>query len=125
MVPQTPTATTTSEPKVHMCGSRAPGTRRATEAHGFRKSHGSYLACLRASNSGTKVGVVSDGELDGNDNAPLVVETVQVGAEWAARVITVVIDCRGSATTAIRVATRSTVGRGERRQRPFSDPSSS
>ena len=47
MVPQTPTATTTSGSKVHVCGSRAPGTRRTTEAHGFRRSHGSYLACLR------------------------------------------------------------------------------
>ena len=46
-VPQTPIATTTSGSKVHECGSRAPGTRRAIEAHGFRRSHGSYLACLR------------------------------------------------------------------------------
>ena len=47
MVPQTPTATTTSGSKVHVCGPHALGTRRATEAHGFRRSHGSYLACLR------------------------------------------------------------------------------
>ena len=46
-VPQTPTAITASGSKAHVCGSRAPGTRRATEAHGFRWSHGSYLACLR------------------------------------------------------------------------------
>ena len=43
---QTPIATTTSGSKVHECGSRAPGTRRAIEAHGFRRSHGSHLACL-------------------------------------------------------------------------------
>ena len=47
VVPQTPTATTTSGSKVHECGSLAPGMRRAIEAHGFRRSHGSYLACLR------------------------------------------------------------------------------
>ena len=46
-VPQTPTATTTSGSKVNECGSRAPGTRRTIDAHGFRRSHGSYLACLR------------------------------------------------------------------------------
>ena len=34
-----------------------------------------------APNSGTKVGVISDGELDGNDCTPVVVEAVQVGAE--------------------------------------------
>ena len=43
-----------------------------------------------ASNSGTEVGVVSDGEFDGNDDAPVVVKTVQVGAKWAAGVIVVV-----------------------------------
>ena len=47
MVSQTPNATTTSGSKVHVCGLRAPGTRRAIEAHGFCRSHGSYLACLR------------------------------------------------------------------------------
>ena len=48
MVPQTATATeTTSGSKVHVCVSRAPGTRRATEGHGFRRSHELYLACLR------------------------------------------------------------------------------
>ena len=46
-VPQTPIATTMSGSKVHECGSLAPGTRRAIEAHGFCRSHGSYLACLR------------------------------------------------------------------------------
>ena len=46
-VPQTPTAITTSGSKVHVCGSCALGTRRATEAHGLRMSHWSYLACLR------------------------------------------------------------------------------
>ena len=43
-----------------------------------------------AADSGTEVGVVSDGEFDGNDNAPVVVKTVQVGAKWAAGVIIVV-----------------------------------
>ena len=88
-VPQTPIATTMSGSKVHECGSRAPGTRRSIEAHGFRRSHGSYLACLRP-NSCTEVGVVSDGEFDGNDDAPVVVKTVQVGAKWVAGVIVVV-----------------------------------
>ena len=37
-VPQTPIATTMSGSKVHECGSLAPGTRRAIEAHGFRRS---------------------------------------------------------------------------------------
>ena len=46
-VPQTPIATTTSGSKVHECGSLVPGTKRAIEAHGFCRSHGSYLACLR------------------------------------------------------------------------------
>ena len=32
-----------------------------------------------ASNSSTEVGVVSNGELDGDDNSPVVVKTVQVG----------------------------------------------
>ena len=48
MVPQTPTAITTTGSKVHVCGSCASGTRRTTEAHGLRMSHGSYLACLRS-----------------------------------------------------------------------------
>ena len=43
-VPHTPIATTTSGSKVQVCGSRAPGTRRATEALGLHESHGSYLA---------------------------------------------------------------------------------
>ena len=45
-----------------------------------------------APNSGTKVGVVSNGELDGDDDAPVVVETVQIGAEWAASAVVVVVD---------------------------------
>ena len=77
-----------------------------------------------ASNSGTKVGVVRNGELDGDDDAPVVVETVQVGAEWAASVVVVVVDRRCSATIAIRVALRVTAGRSERRQRSLSDPGS-
>ena len=51
------------------------------------------------SNSGNQVGVVSNGELNGDDDAPVVVEAVQVGAEWAASVVVVVVDRRGSATT--------------------------
>ena len=78
-----------------------------------------------AANSGTEVGVVSDGEFDGNDNAPVVVKTVQVGAKWAAGVI-VVVGRRGSGTgIIIWVTTQVNVGRGERRQRSFSDPGSS
>ena len=42
-----------------------------------------------AANSGTEVGVVCDGEFDGNDSAPVVVKTVQVGAKRAAGVIVV------------------------------------
>ena len=79
-----------------------------------------------ASNSGTKVGVISDGELDGNDGAPVVVGAVQVGAVRAVSVVAVVINRRGSTTIAIRVAIRVIAGRGECRQRPFvADPSSS
>ena len=48
-----------------------------------------------ASNSGTEVGVVSNGELDGDDNSPVMVKTVQAGTEWAADVI-VVVGRRGS-----------------------------
>ena len=50
-----------------------------------------------APNSGTEVGVVSNGELDGDDNSPFMVKTVQVGTEWAADVIDVV-GRRGSGT---------------------------
>jgi hypothetical protein len=78
-----------------------------------------------AANSGTEVGVVGDGEFDGNDNAPAVVKAVQVGAKRAAGVI-VVVGRRGRGIGAIiRAATRVVVGRGERRQRSLSDPGSS
>ena len=50
-----------------------------------------------ASNSGTEVGVISNGELDGDDNSPVMVKTVQVGAEWGAGVI-VVVGRRGGGT---------------------------
>ena len=44
-----------------------------------------------AANSGAEVGVVGDGEFDGNGDAPVVVvKTVQVGAKRAAGVIVVV-----------------------------------
>ena len=36
---------------------------------------------MLASNSGTEVGVVSNGELDRDDNSPVMVKTVQVGTE--------------------------------------------
>ena len=69
-----------------------------------------------AANSGAEVGVVSNGEFDGDDNAPVVVKTVQVGAEWAAGII-VVVGRWGSGTgIIIRVTIRAVVGRGEHRQ---------
>ena len=40
-----------------------------------------------AANSGAEVGVVGDGEFDGNNDAPVVVKTVQVGAKRAAGVL--------------------------------------
>ena len=43
-----------------------------------------------AANSGTEVGVVGDGEFDRNDDAPVMVKTVQVGAKRAAGVIVVI-----------------------------------
>ena len=65
-----------------------------------------------AANSGTEVGVVSNGEFDGDDNSPVVVKAVQVGAQWAAGII-VVVGRRGSGTgITIRVTTRVNVGRG-------------
>ena len=80
---------------------------------------------MLAANSGTEVGVVCDGELDGNDNAPIVVKTVQVGTKRAAGII-VVVGRRGSGIgTIIRAATRIVIGRGKRRQRSLSDPGSS
>ena len=67
-----------------------------------------------AANSGTEVGVVSDGEFDGNDNASVVVKTVQVGAKWAAGVIIVVVGRRGSGIgVIIQVAIGVVVGWGE------------
>ena len=67
-----------------------------------------------AANSGTEVGVVSDGEFDGNNNAPVVVKTVQVGAKRAAGVIIVVVGRRGSGIgIIIQVAIGVVVGRGE------------
>ena len=64
-----------------------------------------------ASNSGTEVGVVSNGELDGDDNSPVMVKTVQVGTEWAAGVVVVVVDRGSGAGIIIRVTTRVNVGR--------------
>ena len=125
-MPQPPTAITTSGSKVHVCGSCAQGTRRATEAHGLRVSHGPYVVLgMRAPNSDAKVGVVSDGEFDGNDCASVVVEAVQLGAERAVSAVVVGSNRGGSTTIATRVAIRVTVGRGKRRERPLADPSSS
>ena len=78
-----------------------------------------------AANSGTEVGVVGDGEFDGNDDAPVVVKTVQAGAKRGAGVIVVVGRCGIGTGIIIRAATRVVVGRGERCQRSFSDPGSS
>ena len=47
----------------------------------------------------TKVGVVSDGELDGDNGAPVMVKAVQVRAERAVSVVAIAVH-RGS--TAIR-----------------------
>ena len=77
------------------------------------------------SNSGTKVGVVSNGELDGDGNSPVMVKSVQVGAEWAAGVVVVVVSRGCGAGIIIRVTTCVNVGRGGCRQRSFSDPGSS
>ena len=137
-MPQTPMATTTSGSKVHECGSRAPGTRRAIEAHGFRRSHGSGIF---AANSDTEVAVVSNGEFDGDDNSPVMVKAIQIEAEWAAGVIVVVgrrrsgaewaagvivvVGRRGSGVgVIIWVTIRVSVGWGERRQGSFPDPGS-
>ena len=80
---------------------------------------------MLTANSGAEVGVVGDGEFNGNNDAPVVVKTVQVGAKRAAGVI-VVVGRRGSGIgTIIRAATRVVVGRGERHQRSLSDPGSS
>ena len=62
-------------------------------------------------NSDAKVGVGSDGEVDGKDCAPVVVEAVQAGAERAVSAVVVVSNRRGSTTIATRVAIRVTVGR--------------
>ena len=71
--------------------------------------------------SRTKVGVVSNGELDGDNDALVMVETVQVGAERAVGVVTVVVR-RGGAVTSTPVAIVIAVGRGEHRQPPASAP---
>ena len=78
-----------------------------------------------AANSGAEVGVVGDGEFDGNNDAPAVVKTVQVGAKRAAGVI-IAVGRRGSGIgIIIRAAIRVVVGWGERRQGSFSDPGGS
>ena len=69
-----------------------------------------------AANSGAEVGVVSNGEFDGDGNVPVVVKTVQAWTEWAAGII-VVVGFRGSGTgIIIRITTRAVIGRGEHRQ---------
>jgi len=69
----------------------------------------------------TKIGVVSDGERDGDNGAPVMVKAVQVRAERAISVVAVAVH-RGSATTTILVTVISIVGRGEHRQRALLDP---
>ena len=61
------------------------------------------------------IGVVSDGKLDGDDDAPVMIEAAQVGAERAASVVVAVVVRRGSVVTAIPVAIIVAVGWGERR----------
>ena len=65
----------------------------------------------------TKVGVVSDGKIDGDNDAPVMVETVQVGAERTVSVVVIVVVRRGSAVTPTLVSLIIAVGRGEHRQR--------
>ena len=72
---------------------------------------------MLAANSGTEVGVVCDGELDVNDNAPVVVKTVQVGAKRAAGVI-VVVGRRGSGIGTIIRALLCQAAADVRRFRP-------
>ena len=70
----------------------------------------------------TKVGVVSDGELDDGDNdAPVMVEAVQARAEWAGSAAAVVVH-RGSAVTTIPITVTIIVGRSEHFQRALPDP---
>ena len=95
-VPQTPTAITTSGPKVHVCGSCVSGTMRATEAHGLRMSHGSYLACLRPTATPRLASSATvNSMVDGNACAPVVVEAVQVGGAERAVSVVVVVSSRG------------------------------
>ena len=52
---------------------------------------------MLASNSSGEVGVVSNSELDGDDNSTVMAKTVQVGTEWAAGII-IVVGRRGGGT---------------------------
>ena len=124
MVPQTPTL------RLPRAGRRSTCVGRVHRGQGVLLRHtGSaeprVALGVFASNSGTKAGVVSNSGLYGDDNAPVVVKTVQVRAERAASAVVVVANRRGGAATTIRVTTRVTAGRGERRQRSFPDPGSS
>ena len=125
-VPQTPNRNYHERPRVE--GPRVWVLRTRDKAcdRGARVTHAPRVVLgMLAPNSDTKVGVISDGELDGNDCAPVVVEAVQVGAERAVSVVVVVSNRRGSTTIATRVAIRVIVGRGKCRERSFADPSSS
>ena len=68
-----------------------------------------------------KVGVVSDGELDRDNNTLVMVEAVQARAERAVSVVAVVV-LRGSTSTIILVEVTISVRRCERRQGAFPDP---
>ena len=57
----------------------------------------------------TKIGVVSNGELDGDNSAPVMVKAVQARAERAVSAVAVVVR-RGSAITTILVTVVSIVG---------------
>ena len=94
------------QPQLPRAGRRSTCVGHAHRGQGVRPRRTGYAGatgrtwdvCAQQRYRGTKVGVVSDGELDGNDGAPVVVETVQVGAERAVSVIAVVVN-RGSTSS--------------------------
>ena len=68
-----------------------------------------------------KAGVVSDGELDRDNNTPVVVEAVQVRAERAVSAVAVVA-VGGCTSTIVLVEVTISARRCERRQGAFPDP---
>ena len=78
---------------------------------------------MLASDGRTKIGVVSNGELDGDNSAPVMVKAVQARAERAVSAVAVIVR-RGSAITTILVTAISfvVVGRGEYPQRAPKEP---